>query len=212
MMGMSTGRKFALLAVVVTMPLALIAVGSAVASASTPKFSGNAPGTISCSSITGKVSFKPPLKLTSGGTTVKAKGAFSGCHASNPAVSITLGKFKAAITSSATQGCAGLAGGTTSETFTVKWKGDYNGTKAKFTASTIVVQGSTIVTNGAGDEGFELPNPSHEPNGTTATGSFATVSSSESFAYTNETAAQFSAACGPGIHSVVIASGTLNAA
>ncbi len=212
-MGMSIGRKILLSGVVVVMPLALVAIAtSGPASAKTTKFSGNAPGTVSCSVITGKVSFKPPLKLTSGGTTIKAKGAFSVCHASNPSVAITSGKFKAAITGSATPGCAGLAGGTASESFTVKWKGDYNGTKAKFTASTIVVKGSTIVTNGAGDEGFELPNPSNEPNGTTTSGSFAGVSSSESFAYTTETASAFSAACGPGIHSVIIGSGSLNGA
>ena len=73
-----------------------------------------------------------------------------------------------------------------------------------------MVKGSTIVTNSHNDEGFELPNPSHEPNGATATGSFATVSSSESFAYTNETAGQFSSACGPGIKKVTIASGQLS--
>jgi len=211
-MGMSIGRKVLLSGVVAVMPLALIAVATSGPASAATKFSGNAPGTVSCSVITGKVSFKPPLKLTSGGTTIKAKGAFSACHASNPAVSITSGKFKAVIAGSATQGCAGLAGGTNSETFTVKWKGDYNGTKAKFTATTIVVKGSTIVTNGAGDEGFELPNPSHEPNGTTTTGSFATVSSAESFAYTTETAGAFSAACGPGIHSVILGSESLNGA
>ncbi|HLN44038.1 MAG TPA: hypothetical protein VK215_16385 [Acidimicrobiales bacterium] len=190
------------------MPLALIAVGSGVASAGSG-FSGNAPGTVSCSGVSGSVSFKPPLTLTGGGTSVKAKGVISGCHASNPSVSITDGKFKAAITSSGS-GCAGLAGGTTSETFTIKWKGDFGGSKAKFTSTTVVVKGSTIVTNGAGDEGFELPNPSNEPNGATATGSFGTVSSSESFAYTNETAGQFSSACGTGIKKVTLASGQLN--
>ncbi len=205
---MSIRRKVVLSAVAVALPMALIAVGSGAASASS-KFSGSAPGTVSCTGVTGTVSFKPPLKLTSGGTTVKAKGVISGCHGSNPSVSITDGKFKAAITSSGT-GCAGLAGGTTSETFTIKWKGDYAGTKAKFTESTVVVKGSTIVTNGAGDEGFELPDPSHEPNGATTTGSFATVSSAESFAYTNETAGAFSAACGSGIKKVTIASGSLN--
>jgi len=204
----SIRRKVVLSAVAVALPLALIAVGSGAASASS-KFSGNAPGTISCSGVTGSVSFKPPLTLTSGGTSVKAKGDISGCHASNSNVSITLGKFKAAITSSGS-GCAGLASGTTQETFTIKWKGDYAGSKAKFSESTVVVKGSTIVTNGAGDEGFELPDPSHEPGGATATGSFATVSSTESYAYTNETASQFSAACGQGIKKVTLASGQLN--
>lgn len=211
-MRMSIGRKVLLSGIVVVMPLALVAIATSGPASASTKFSGNTPGTVSCTSITGKVSFKPPLKLTTGGTTIKAKGAFSGCHGTNPAVSITSGKFKAAITGGATQGCAGLASGTSSETFTVKWKGDYNGTKAKFTASTIVVKGSTIVTNGASDEGFELPNPSHEPGGTTVTGSFAATSSSESYAYTTETASAFSAACGSGIHSVDLGSGSLNGA
>ena len=127
---MSIRRKVVLSAVAVALPLALIAVGSGAASASS-KFSGNAPGTVSCSGVSGSVSFKPPLTLTGGGTSVKAKGVINACHASNPSVSITDGKFKASITSSG-QGCAGLASGTSAETFTIKWKGDYAGSKAKF--------------------------------------------------------------------------------
>ena len=102
---MSIRKKVVLSAVAAALPLALIAVGSGTASASS-KFSGNAPGTVSCTGVTGTVSFRPPLTLESGGTTVKAKGDISGCHASNPSVSITLGKFKAAITSSGSR-CAG---------------------------------------------------------------------------------------------------------
>jgi len=204
----SIRNKVVLSAIAVALPLVLISVGSGAASASS-KFSGNAPGTVSCSGVSGSVSFKPPLTNVGGGTTVKAKGVISGCHASNPSVSITDGKFTASITSSGA-GCAGLANGTTQETFTIKWKGDFGGSKAKFTSSTVVVKGSTIVTNGAGDEGFELPNPSNEPNGATATGSFATVSSSESFAYTNENEGQFLSGCSTGIKKVTIASGQLN--
>jgi len=198
-------------AAAIALPLALISVGSSTAFAGGSKFSGNAPGTLSCSAVSGSVKFKPPLTLTSGGTTVSAKGILSNCHASNPAVSITDGKFKATISSTGPEhGCAGLAGGTSSEQFTVKWKGDYSGTKAKFNESVITIKGSTIVTNGAGDEGFELPNPSNEPNGASTTGSFAGLSSSESYAYTTETAGAFSAACGSGIKSVTIGSGTIN--
>jgi hypothetical protein len=206
----SIRRKVVLTAAAIALPLTLIGVvGSGTAFAGGTKFSGNAPGTLSCSGVSGTVKFKPPLKLTSGGTSVSAKGILSNCHASNSSVSITDGKFKATIASTGT-GCAGLAGGTTSETFTIKWKGDFGGTKAKFTQSTVTIKGSTIVTNGAGDEGFELPNPSNEPNGTTTVGSFGGVSSSESFAYTTETAGAFSAACGPGIKSVTIGSGQIN--
>jgi len=205
----SIRKKVFLSAAAIALPLALISVGSSTAFAGGSKFSGNAPGTLNCSGVSGTVKFKPPLTLTTGGEAVSAKGILSNCHASNPAVSITDGKFKATITStSSTHGCAGLAGGTSSETFTVKWKGDYNGSKAKFTSSTIVIDGSTIVTNGAGDEGFELPNPS-TPH-TTTSGSFAGSSSSESYAYTTETAGAFSAACGSGIKSVTIGSGTIN--
>ncbi len=204
---MSIRKKVLLSAAAVALPLTLISVGSSTAFAGGTKFSGNAPGTLTCSGVSGSVKFKPPLKLTSGGTSISAKGVLSNCHASNPAVSITDGKFKATITGTGT-GCAGLAGGTTSEVFTVKWKGDYNGTKAKFTSSTITIHGSTIVTNGQGDEGFELPNPSTPV--TTTSGSFGGTSSSESFAYTTETAAAFSSACGPGVKSVTIGSGTIN--
>ena len=206
---MSIRKKVLLSAAAVALPLTLISVGGGTAFAGGTKFSGNAPGTLSCTGVSGTVKFKPPLTLTGGGTSVSAKGVLSSCHASNPAVSITDGKFKAAITSTG-GGCAGLAGGTTSEVFTVKWKGDYNGTKAKFTASTITIKGSTIVTNGAGDEGFELPNPGKEPNGATTAGSFAGSTSVESYAYTTETAGAFSAGCGPGIKSVTIGSGSIN--
>ncbi len=191
------------------MPLTLVGVGvigGGTAFAGGPPV--NAPGTVHCTSVTGSVKFKPPLTLTAGGTTVTAKGIFSGCTGTGGETGLT-GKFKATISSTGpNHGCAGLAGGTSSETFTVKWKGDLNGSKAKFNPSTVVVDGSTIVTNGAGDEGFELPNPS-TPTSTT-TGSFAGVSHAESFAYTNETAAAFSSACGPGIKSVTIASGSIN--
>jgi len=204
----SIRRKVLLSAAAIALPLTLIGVvggGTAFAGGSPV----NAPGTVHCTSITGSVSFKPPLQLTSGGTTVKAKGVMSGCTGSAGETGLT-GKFKATISSTGpNHGCAGLAGGTSSETFTVKWKGDLNGSKAKFNSSTIQVAGSTIVTNGAGDEGFELPNPS-TPNVTT-TGSFAGTSHAESFAYTTETAGQFSAGCGPGIKKVTIGSGTLGA-
>jgi len=195
-------------AAAIALPLTLIGVvGVGAASAASAV---NAPGTVHCTSITGSVKFKPPLQLTTGGAKVTAKGVMSGCTGTGGETGLS-GKFKATIVSAGNTGCAGLAGGTTSETFTVKWKGDLNGSKAKFNPSTIVVQGSTIVTNGAGDEGFELPNPSHEPNGASTTGSFAGLSSAESFAYTTETAGQFSAGCGPGIKSVTIGSGTLGA-
>ncbi len=201
-------RKVLLTAAALALPLALVGVvgtGTAFAAAAI-----NAPGTVHCTSITGSVKFKPPLTLTAGGTTVTAKGAMSGCSGSGGETGVT-GKFKATITSSGPEhGCAGIASGTSSEVFTVKWKGDLHGAKAKFNSSTITVSGSSIVTNSHGDEGFELPNPA-TPHSSTV-GSFAGTSSAESFAYTNETASAFSASCASGIKSVTIASGTLGSA
>jgi len=193
-------------AAAIALPLTLIGVvggGTAFAGSAV-----NAPGTVHCTSITGSVKFKPPLQLTTGGAKVSAKGVMSGCTGTGGETGVT-GKFKATIVSAGNTGCVGLAGGTNSETFTVKWKGDLNGSKAKFNSSTIVVHGSTIVTGPGGVEGFELPNPS-TPTSTT-TGSFAGTSSAESYAYTTLTAGQFSTDCGPGIKSVTIGSGTLGA-
>ena len=92
----------------------------------------------------------------------------------------------------------------------IKWKGDYSGSKAKFTESTVVVKGSTIVQNGAGDEGFELPNPSNEPNGATATGSFGTAELLGVLRLHQRDRARSSSACGTGIKKVTLASGQLN--
>ena len=201
---MSIRRKVLLSAAAVALPLTLIGVaGVGPASAATAV---NAPGSLTCTGISGSVKFKPPLTLTAGGTSVSAKGDLSGCTGTGGESGVT-GKFKATIASTGT-GCAGLAGGTSEEVFTVKWKGDLNGAKAKFNPSTITVHGSTIVTNSHSDEGFELPAPGHAA--TVTTGSFAGSTSVESYAYTTETAAAFSAACGPGIKSVTIGSGSIN--
>ena len=70
----SSMARLAAVTAILSATLAILSVATP-ASARTPKYSGAAPGTVSCS-VSAKVSFSPPLTLTGGGTnpsTVTAK-------------------------------------------------------------------------------------------------------------------------------------------
>ena len=134
-----------------------------------PPFTSDAPGSVTCTGVTIKITFSPPLKLTSGGNTISAKGKLSSCTATDPAVTLT-GAAKVTGSFSGTgTGAVGLAGPATSpENFTIKWKGKYNGGKAKYPISTVTENGDLPNPPQCGTNvGFALPY-----TGGTVTGSF----------------------------------------
>jgi len=178
------------------------ALGSGTAFAT--KHKGSIPtGTVSCTSITGTVTFKPPLTLT--GTspeTASSKTTFSGCTASNKSVTVTGGTSKAPVAVSSNS-CTGLEGGgssTAAISFDIAWS-------PKTAGKTVIsFSGDTETNSSSGDAGFNL-------TGGTAVGSFAETNKATGVAYTNETETALGAACSSskGLASITIASGTLNA-
>jgi len=111
-----------------------------------PKFSGAAPGLVNCS-VTAKVSFSPPLNSSGGGTNPSVvKGTLSGCTiAGGAGVTITKGTITGSFPSSPLN-CVTLGNTGVEPTFTLKWKGSFNGTvggityagKASFTPTMVI--------------------------------------------------------------------------
>ncbi len=131
-----------------------------------PKFSGSAPGSVSCS-VSAKVSFSPPLTKSGGGTGSSAvKATLSRCTTSSSAVTVTSAK---ATGSFATSPLSCVSGSTTaaSASLTITWKGRLNGTvggrtytgPARFSSTSVSVGTS----NGsfAGDSAFTVNVPSN---------------------------------------------------
>jgi hypothetical protein len=188
-------RRVALAGAALALPLAVVGfVGVGPASAKAPKYEGNALGKVACHGVAGKVSLSPPLKTNSGGTSAKFSIKLADCTVSGlPAgttETITKGQAKGTASEPGT-GCAGLADGSTRPiTLTAKWKGTfknatYTGGKAKFADSTVVIKGFEAAFNSSDDAGFEVPNPSTEPDGGTVSGSFAGTVNNESTIYSN---------------------------
>lgn len=128
--------------------LSLVPASPVAAKTKSPKFSGAAPGSVTCS-VSASVSFSPPLSTTGGGTSksvIKAK--LTGCRASNPAVTITSAKAQGSFATSP-YNCVTKSPTGSKPTLSVTWKGDVNGVvggityagKAKFT--TTVLSGSS---------------------------------------------------------------------
>ena len=148
----SSATRLSGLAAILSALVVTLAVASPVAAHTPrpPKFSGAAPGSVSCA-ITGKVSFSPALTHTGGGTnpsSVKAK--LSSCTASNRAVTIKSAKVTGSFSKSPLS-CVTLASTAASSTLTVAWKGNlagsvggtsYAGT-AKFTSTKVSGGSST---------------------------------------------------------------------
>jgi hypothetical protein len=165
-----------------------------------PKFSGPAPGQVTCS-LTAKVSFSPPVTDSSGATTTTVKGELTNCTATAPGLSITSGKLTGSFPGPAT-GCAALGAGDMPATVAIGWKGQYNppddsvAGKASLTDSTVTVTGEQEVTDGLGDVGFVVPGAG---NAADTGGSFAAVgpNGASVTVSSEQTASQLSALCSP---------------
>jgi len=181
---------------------ALIGVGSASAARSNPAGSGP----ITCTGIKGTITFTPALTNTGTApetatvvkiTVTKCKNAVGATGAAPKKGSVN----ENIVASGATDSCASLTGGgpPSPETLTVNWK---NGDGS----STSSYSGYTTGANGAGDEGFILPNT----GGTgSTTGSYAEGSGSTSAAYSNQKETALTAECaGAGIKKLTIKTGS----
>jgi hypothetical protein len=169
-------------------------------SGSLPKFSGPAPGQVTCS-ITAKVSFSPPLTDAGAGTTTTVKGGLTNCTAKTPGLSITGGKLTGAFPGPAT-GCAALGAGNIPGTVAIVWKGQYNppdgsvAGKASLTDSTVTVTGEQEVTDGMGDVGFLVPGTGNDAS---TSGSFAAggPNGASATVSSGQTPSQLSTLCSP---------------
>ena len=164
-----------------------------------PKFSGPAPGQVTCS-LTAKVSFSPPLTDSGSATTTAVKGELTNCTATTPGLSITGGKLTGTFPGPAT-GCAGLGAGDIPATVAIGWKGQYNppdesfAGKASLTDSTVTATGALEVTDGLGDVGFVVPGT----GSASTSGSFAAAGPNGASATvtTGQTASQLATLCSP---------------
>jgi hypothetical protein len=165
-----------------------------------PRFSGPAPGQVTCS-LTAKVSFSPSLTNGGGGSTTRVNGELSNCTSTTPGLSITSGKVSGSSPGPDT-GCAAFAAGDVPATFVVRWRGSYDapdfssaGT-ASFTNSIVTGTGQQEVTNNAGEVGFLVPGSG---NTSSTSGSFAAAgpNGASVTAYSGQTAAQLSTLCSP---------------
>jgi hypothetical protein len=182
--------------------VAMIGVGSASAARVSPAGSGP----VKCTGIKGSISFVPPLTNsgTAPETTTEVVITITKCKNQPGATGAAPKKgtvHENIVAPGATDSCGSLegTGPPTPETLTVNWK---NGDGS----STSSYSGYTVSANGAGDEGFVLPNT----GGTGSTsGSYAQASGSTAAAYSNLTASQLAADCaGAGIKKLTIKSGS----
>ena len=195
---MGVGRKLLLTAGAMALPLSLVAiVAVGPANAGGPAFTGPATGTVTCTGITIKLTFSPPLKLNSGGNSISGNGKMSSCTVSGSTDTITQGKVT--FTSTGTgSGCLGLASGSsTPVTYNITWKGKHGTQKANFDKTAATVNGTAAATDNAGNAGFEIPNPSSypTPGGGTVTGSFAGTVTGESSVFTSKSTNAIATAC-----------------
>jgi hypothetical protein len=212
---MRLGRKLLLTATAVALPLSLVAIVAAgPASAGGPKFSGPATGTVTCTGVTVKLTFSPPLKLNSGGSSISGNGKLSSCTVSGSTDSITQGKVTFTSTGVG-MGCSGLAQGSlTPVVYNITWKGKHGNEKATFDKTAATVNGTAGATDGSGNAGFEIPNPSNypTPGGGNVTGSFAGTVTGESFSYTSKNTTAILNACNGkhGLKKLVVTHGSLS--
>ncbi len=197
---MRRGPFFALLLVV---PLALLltpALPASATSASLPKYSGPAPGSVSCQ-FEAKVSFSRALTMAGGaGNPSKVKGRLEDCVSSDSAVSIRSGQISGSFASGFGTTC--VWNGNQTAALTISWRGRVDGPigattykgAASFTPSVVHYGGEQLVTNGSRDEGFALPGNTHSA---TATGSFAGSSTDDrsATAFSSLTPGAVTAAC-----------------
>jgi hypothetical protein len=197
-------RKLALGVMVFVLPVAtVIMVGAGTASAKGTKEKG----TITCSTLTGTISFSPPL--VNGGTaneTITGTITVKGCKKLKKATVIPKSGSVAitGIGGGSTNDCTSLegSGSASSITFTTKWS-------PKTIASSVTTfSGYDTTTAGNGDEGFALPNAVAPPTPSGSTvGSYPDTAATAT-ASTNQTAAQIATSCGSGgLATLTIANG-----
>ena len=172
---MKLSRKLMLAAAALAVPVSMIAIPGVASAAKTGT------GTVTCTGITGSISFKPALKTTGpfSAESSTAKFTLSGCSGGSPAPSG--GKVKQTLSSAtSTNSCTSLAT-SAKESITVKWKGA--------APSTTAFPGYTTGTGGPDNgEGFIL-------TGGTVTGSYAGTGAKAS-AFSNMSQSAILAACG----------------
>jgi hypothetical protein len=164
------------------------------------------PGTLTCSTITGTLTFNPPLSATgatSGTETTAIKVAVKGCTSGSATVKPKSGKVSTSQVTNGGNSCTGLAKpSTTAETLTTAWS------PKTIAATTISFPGYTPVTSPT--VGFQL-------GGTGTTGSAGSSylgsdsgKTSTAKVLTGDTSTQFLATCDKsGIKTLKITSGTV---
>jgi hypothetical protein len=178
-------RKILLGVLALALPMTSVAFLQAPAQAKVPKFIGAATGTVSCTGVTVKISFFPPLTANTGGSTGTFKGKVSNCTVtgSTGADKITKGKLTGTFTGAST-GVQGLILGITSAIhLNIAWKGTHGLAKASFTPSSVTLAGAAASFDP--NVGFELPNPD-ATGANTVTGSFAGAITHSSTAYSSQ--------------------------
>ena len=178
-------RRGPFLALLFAVPMALVltpAMPASAQSASLPKYSGAAPGSVACE-FEAKILFSRPLTTSGGaGSPSKVRGRIGGCSSSDSAVGISGGRITGSFASGFGARC--VWNGNETASLTISWRGRVDGPigattykgAASFTPSVVTYGGEQLVTDASGDEGFALPGATHSA---TATGSFAGSSSDD---------------------------------
>jgi len=174
-------KKLLIAAVVVAMPLGMVAVANATeAGASPPTI--QADGTIHCTTIGGAVKFSPADHTTgttnTENTSIAAK--MTGCTVSGStnlaAGSVVTGKASSTIVTTSTDNSANSCGGLSAgkpQTLTIAWTSKVAGVVVqKLKSSTVSFNGFDAVFNGSGDAGFDLPGDTGGTASATPTSSF----------------------------------------
>jgi streptogramin lyase len=154
---MFKSRHLAVTVGLVALLSSLLVVSPVAAKTKQAKFSGAAPGSVTCS-VEAKIKFSPPLTESGGGTgPTSVKARLSGCATSDGTVSIIKGKASGSFARSP-YSCATLSTTGASVRLTIRWRGSYGGRGAKFTSTT--VSGTNASGSFAGNATFTLPVPS----------------------------------------------------
>jgi hypothetical protein len=199
-------KKLWISAAAVALPLAMVGVvGATPAFGSVPTITAN--GTVTCTTLGGKIGFSPALHTTgtSNTDTSSIKVKLSGCSTTStnlPAGSVITGTATSKIVTTTTDNSANACGGlatSRSSVQTVKWsdKSSSGVALAHLTNSVVSFSGFDVLVNGSGEPGFDLP---QDTGGTaSATGSFIGTNNgatSEANIFAKKTATQITTTCG----------------
>lgn len=204
---MRSSRSALLLALGLMATVATACGSSSSPSASPPTTTiTTATGGVICTTITGSLTFSPPLTTkgtSSESTAITLKAA--GCTTKGSNVATVTGGMGSATLTSPTNSCAGLLN---SRALTV----DMTWAPSTIHGSVVTFSGYTAASSASGGEGFILP----APGGTAkVTGSFSGSdhgAGSTAATYSNQTGTQLLSACGAatGLTSIDVTSGTLS--